>query len=148
MVGFALGALLFIHRMAQTTALETQAPLEAEDVPDDEARDASDETSGQDPTVVIYRISGAFFFGAAASIGAVLERIGDAQRNLIIDFSAVPFVDFDGRQDHRGSGAQGGATRRRRYAYGDVGGGQAGARRAGRAPAVGQEGFLDQSGLG
>jgi SulP family sulfate permease len=95
-VGFALGSVLFIHRMSQTTALETHVPLAAEDVPDDEAREVDDETSGQDPTVVIYRISGAFFFGAAVSIGAVLERIGDAHRNLIIDFSAVPFVDSTG----------------------------------------------------
>ena len=99
-VGFALGSVLFIHRMSQTTALETQAPLAAEDVPDDEA--AGDETSGQDPTVVIYRISGAFFFGAAASIGAVLERIDDAHRNLIIDFSAVPFVDSTGAKTIEG----------------------------------------------
>ena len=41
----------------------------------------------------VYRISGVFFFGAAASIGAVLDRIGDANRALIVDFSAVPFVD-------------------------------------------------------
>jgi sulfate permease, SulP family len=52
--------------------------------------------------VVIYRISGAFFFGAAASIGTVLERIGDAQRNLIIDFSAVPFVDSTGAKTIEG----------------------------------------------
>ena len=101
-VGFALGSVLFIHRMSQTTALETHVPLAAEDVPDDEAREAGDETSGQDPTVVIYRISGAFFFGAAASIGAVLERIGDAHRNLIIDFSAVPFVDSTGAKTIEG----------------------------------------------
>jgi sulfate permease, SulP family len=101
-VGFALGSVLFIHRMSQTTALETHVPLAAEDVPDDEAREAGDDTSGQDPTVVIYRISGAFFFGAAASIGAVLERIGDAHRNLIIDFSAVPFVDSTGAKTIEG----------------------------------------------
>jgi SulP family sulfate permease len=101
-VGFALGSMLFIHRMSQTTALETHVPLAAEDVPDDQAREAGDETSGQDPTVVIYRISGAFFFGAAASIGAVLERIGDAHRNLIIDFSAVPFVDSTGAKTIEG----------------------------------------------
>ena len=101
-VGFALGSVLFIHRMSQTTALETHVPLAAEDVPDDEAREAGDETSGQDPTVVIYRISGAFFFGAAASIGTVLERIGDAHRNLIIDFSAVPFVDSTGAKTIEG----------------------------------------------
>src|SRR3984885_9313326 len=96
-VGFALGSVLFIHRMSQTTALETQVPLVAEeDVPDNDSREPYDETSQEDPTVVVYRISGAFFFGAAASIGAVLERIGDAQRNLIIDFTAVPFVDSTG----------------------------------------------------
>jgi SulP family sulfate permease len=96
-VGFALGSILFIHRMSQTTALETHVPLVAEeDVPDDASGAAYDETLQQDPTVVVYRISGAFFFGAAAAIGTVLERIGEAQRNLIIDFSAVPFVDSTG----------------------------------------------------
>ena len=40
-VGFALGSVLFIHRMSLTTALETQVPLVAEeDVPDDESREA------------------------------------------------------------------------------------------------------------
>jgi sulfate permease, SulP family len=102
-VGFALGSVLFIHRMSQTTALETHVPLVAEDdVPDDESCEADDEASGQDPTVVVYRISGAFFFGAAASIGTVLERIGDAHRNLIIDFSAVPFVDSTGAKTIEG----------------------------------------------
>jgi sulfate permease, SulP family len=102
-VGFALGSVLFIHRMSQTTALETHVPLVAEDdVADEEVREVGDETSGQDPTVVVYRISGAFFFGAAASIGAVLERIGDAHRNLIIDFSAVPFVDSTGAKTIEG----------------------------------------------
>ncbi len=102
-VGFALGSVLFIHRMSQTTALETHVPLVAEeDVPDDAPGATYDETLQQDPTVVVYRISGAFFFGAAASIGAVLERIGDAHRNLIIDFSAVPFVDSTGAKTIEG----------------------------------------------
>ena len=102
-VGFALGSVLFIHRMSQTTALETHVPLVAEeDVPDDAPGATYDETLQQDPTVVVYRISGAFFFGAAASIGAVLERIGDAHRNLIIDFSAVPFVNSTGAKTIEG----------------------------------------------
>ena len=102
-VGFALGSVLFIHRMSQTTALETHVPLVAEeDVPDDRVGGAYDDTLQQDPTVVVYRISGAFFFGAAASIGAVLERIGDAHRNLIIDFTAVPFVDSTGARTIEG----------------------------------------------
>ncbi|MGB7974624.1 MAG: SulP family inorganic anion transporter [Roseiarcus sp.] len=102
-VGFALGSMLFIHRMSQTTALETHVPLVAEeDVPDDSAVGSFDESLQQDPTVVVYRISGAFFFGAAASIGAVLERIGDTHRNLIIDFAAVPFVDSTGARTIEG----------------------------------------------
>jgi sulfate permease, SulP family len=102
-VGFALGSVLFIHRMSQTTAPETHVPLVAkEDVPDDVTGEADDEASGQDPTVVVDRISGAFFCGGAASIGAVLERIGDAHRNLIIDFSAVPFVDSTGAKTIEG----------------------------------------------
>jgi sulfate permease, SulP family len=101
-VGFALGSVLFIHRMSQTTALETHIPLAAEDVPDNDSSEPYDEAAQQDPSVVVYRISGAFFFGAAASIGAVLERIGDAQRNLIIDFSAVPFVDSTGAKTIEG----------------------------------------------
>ena len=46
-----------------------------------------------DPSIIVYRISGVFFFGAAASIGSVLDQIGDIHRALIIDFAAVPFLD-------------------------------------------------------
>jgi sulfate permease, SulP family len=94
-VGFALGSLLFIHRMSKTTAVETHVPFVAEDKPDAEngGRTPYDHATANDPEVVVYRISGAFFFGAAASIGSVLDRISDKHRALIIDFSAVPFVD-------------------------------------------------------
>lgn len=94
-VGFALGAVLFIHRMSETTAIETHAPFVAEDMADDVNGDRVlyDEKTATDPNTVIYRISGAFFFGAAASIGSVLDQIADTHRVLIIDFTAVPFLD-------------------------------------------------------
>ena len=94
-VGFALGSVLFIHRMSQTTAVETRAPFVPFDKPDNAngGRIPYDETAASDPDVVVYRISGAFFFGAAASIGTVLERIADTHRLLVIDFTAVPFLD-------------------------------------------------------
>jgi SulP family sulfate permease len=101
-VGFALGSVLFIHRMSQTTAVETAVPLVGEDTADDGSRGAYDEKAQQDPSVVVYRISGAFFFGAASSIGAVLERIGEGHRNLVIDFAAVPFVDSTGARTIEG----------------------------------------------
>ncbi|MCB1445247.1 MAG: SulP family inorganic anion transporter, partial [Rhizobiaceae bacterium] len=94
-VGFALGSVLFIHRMSKTTAIETHIPFVADDRADDAngARQPYDEAVANDPEVVVYRISGAFFFGAAASIGSVLDRIADTHRLLIIELSGVPFLD-------------------------------------------------------
>ncbi|WP_342641506.1 SulP family inorganic anion transporter [Rhodoligotrophos ferricapiens] len=94
-VGFALGSILFIHRMSKATVIETHVPLVPEDKPDSAngGRTPYDEAAASDPEVVVYRISGAFFFGAAASIGSVLDRIADTHRALVIDLSAVPFVD-------------------------------------------------------
>lgn len=96
-VGFALGSALFIQRMSQTTAVATQAPYVRRDEADDaHPRGAYDEDLMANPDVVIYRISGALFFGATASIGSVLDRIHDNHKALIVDFSAVPFLDSTG----------------------------------------------------
>ena len=46
-----------------------------------------------DPNIVVYRISGAFFFGAAASVAAALERIGEHPKAYIIDFTGVSVFD-------------------------------------------------------
>ncbi|WP_417497967.1 SulP family inorganic anion transporter [Maricaulis sp.] len=94
-VGFAIGSVVFIHRMSQTTAIESLTPFVDEDRPDrvTAPADAKAGPTEQDADILVYRISGAFFFGAAASIGSVLERIADTHRVLIIDFAAVPFVD-------------------------------------------------------
>tara|TARA_R110000868_G_scaffold51823_13_gene163907 strand:- start:11729 stop:13456 length:1728 start_codon:yes stop_codon:yes gene_type:complete len=94
-VGFAIGSVVFIHRMSLTTAIESWTPFVNEDQPDriTAPADAKAGPTEQDANILVYRISGAFFFGAAASIGSVLERIADTHRVLIIDFAAVPFVD-------------------------------------------------------
>lgn len=104
LVGFALGAVLFIHRMSMAAGIELGTPMVAPDRPDDAngARAPYDETEATDPDIVIYRISGAFFFGAAATVGAVLDRIAASHRALIVDFSAVPFVDSTGANTIRG----------------------------------------------
>ncbi len=97
-VGFALGALLFIHRMSKTTHIASDLPLVTEDRADDAngGRRPYDEARAADRDIVVYRISGAFFFGAATSIEAVLDRIGDSHRALVVDFQAVPFLDSTG----------------------------------------------------
>ncbi|MDQ8729958.1 SulP family inorganic anion transporter [Bradyrhizobium sp. LHD-71] len=95
LVGFALGAVLFINRMAQATSIEAHAPLVAEDKPDLQNGDRTnyDPSLATNPDVVVYRITGAFFFGAASTVGAVLDRIADHRRSFVLDFSAVPFLD-------------------------------------------------------
>jgi len=94
-VGFALGAVLFINRMASATGIEEHAPLVAADRADDAngRRAPYDPTLATDSAVVVYRLSGAFFFGTASTVGAVLDRIADQRKAFVIDFSGVPFVD-------------------------------------------------------
>ena len=93
-VGFALGSVLFIHRMSRTTAISTHHPWVEEDQADDaDGRKPYDEALASNPEVVIYRITGVFFFGAAGSIGTVLDEIADSCKVLVVDFTEVPFID-------------------------------------------------------
>jgi SulP family sulfate permease len=96
-VGFALGSVLFIHRMSRMTEIATDGAFVGRDEAD-RARPRGEyhEEQAANPDVVIYRITGALFFGATASIGSVLDRIQDTHKALIVDFSAVPFLDSTG----------------------------------------------------
>ena len=96
-VGFALGSVLFIHRMSRTTEVATDGAFVGRDEADSaHPRGEYHEEQAANPDVVIYRITGALFFGATASIGSVLDRIQDTHKALIVDFSAVPFLDSTG----------------------------------------------------
>ena len=95
LVGFALGAALFIHRMAEMTGIEADTPLVTADRADNEGDDRVpyDPHMAVDPDVLVYRISGAFFFGAASTVGTVLDSIADTRKAFVVDFAAVPFLD-------------------------------------------------------
>lgn len=95
-VGFALGAMLFIHRMASAaTATEIAGPWVEDDKADGSSSERTpyDSALATDPDVIVYRISGAFFFGAASTIGAVLDEVPSGHKGLVIDFEAVPLLD-------------------------------------------------------
>lgn len=92
-VGFLLGSILFIDRMAKTVASEAYAPRVEEDMADAVDGKDYDAAMASNPDTVVYRISGAFFFGTAATVGAVLDRIADQRKNFILDCTAVPFLD-------------------------------------------------------
>ena len=95
-VGFCLGTLLFMHRMAQAVEVRTGKPMVEGDVPDRRSGSAQqpyDPAQATDRDVIVYRISGAFFFGAAASVAAALDRIGEHPKAYVIDFSAVSVMN-------------------------------------------------------
>ncbi len=95
LVGFALGAVLFINRMAQMTGIEGGAQLAVADRADGGNGDRTpyDSALAVDPDILIYRITGAFFFGAASAIGSVLDGAADRRKAFVVDFAAVPFLD-------------------------------------------------------
>jgi len=111
-VGFALGAVLFINRMAQMTGIEAETPLVADDRADDGDGDRVpfDASLATDPDVMVYRITGAFFFGAASAVGTVLDSIADTGKAFVVDFAAVPFLDSTAA--HAMSGVAAKAARR------------------------------------
>ncbi|WP_295813447.1 SulP family inorganic anion transporter [uncultured Nitratireductor sp.] len=99
LVGFALSALLFLHRMAQAVEVKNARPLVEEDKADSvngNGRKPYDAGMATDPDVAVVRVSGAFFFGAAAAVGVALDRIGDQPKAYILDLSAVSILDSTG----------------------------------------------------
>ncbi|NKN36558.1 SulP family inorganic anion transporter [Agrobacterium sp. a22-2] len=91
-VGFVLGALLFIDRMGKSVTVTPHSQTDEEaDAQADEDRERPVDNTDSD--TVIYRIGGAFFFGAAATVGSVLDRIADQYRNFVLDCSSVSFMD-------------------------------------------------------
>jgi SulP family sulfate permease len=95
LVGFGIGTLLFLHRMAQAVEIERAGPSVVEqDEPDEKGhRPPYDAATATDPDVIVYRISGAFFFGAAATVAATLDSIGEHPKAYVIDFSAISLFD-------------------------------------------------------
>ena len=93
-VGVTLGAFVFLHRMAEAVEVETGQRV----LMNDEADTSGSARTAYDPQklndeVVLYRISGAFFFGAASAVGNVLEQIGQHPKLFVLDFTDVPLVD-------------------------------------------------------
>jgi SulP family sulfate permease len=95
LVGFALGAVLFIHRMADMIGIEAATPLVSDDRADDDNGEGVpyDSSLAADPDVLVYRITGAFFFGAASTVATVLDSLADTRKAFVVDFAAVPFLD-------------------------------------------------------
>jgi SulP family sulfate permease len=108
-VGFALGAVLFINRMAETTGIEADALVVGDRADGRADRAPYDASLASDPDVLVYRITGAFFFGVASTISKVLDGITGRHKAFVIDFAAVPFLDSTAANAIKGIAAK--ATR-------------------------------------
>ena len=97
-VGVTLGAILFMHRMAQLVQVTSHQQWIEEDVGDD-VNPRPPYTPGEgDGDILAYRIAGPFFFGAASTVAGVLDEIGARPKAFVLDLSAVPLADGAGAQ--------------------------------------------------
>lgn len=98
-IGVVMGAILFMHRMAQMVevTIHAPAPLLAEDLPDSTSP-RSAYAGAENHDVIVYRINGPFFFGAASQVASIIEQIETPPRAYVIDLSAVPLADETGAQ--------------------------------------------------
>jgi SulP family sulfate permease len=109
--GVTLGALVFMHRMAEAVQVSSNVDIGVDDEADATGPDRA-AYSPEPQSVVVYRIAGPFFFGAASQVAQTLTVIGRAPRVYVLDLSAVPVVDATAAhelqsfvEDARGSGA-------------------------------------------
>jgi SulP family sulfate permease len=91
--GVVMGALLFLHRMAEAVEIDG-GHMTLDDVADDaRPRGHYDAKAAADRDVLVFRINGAFFFGATARVLPVLDQIGAPPKVFVLDFSDVPLID-------------------------------------------------------
>ncbi len=84
-VGVVLAALLFMRRMAESVRVEQEA-----------FDDDSDEDIKLPKSVLVYRVEGPFFFGAAEKLESTLERVQLDVETVVIRLGRVPFMDATG----------------------------------------------------
>jgi sulfate permease, SulP family len=94
-VGVTLGAFMFLHRMAESIEVQSGGTFFTEDQADDYGgkRTAYDSKAASDADFMVYKISGAFFFGATATVSAALDEIGQYPKTFVFDFTDVPLID-------------------------------------------------------
>ncbi|NOT39440.1 MAG: STAS domain-containing protein [Alphaproteobacteria bacterium] len=96
-VGVVLAALFFMHRMANAVEISTAAKVIDDDV-DDYSRERTvyERRTDIPDDVEVFRIDGPFFFGAAARLGDVLERLRTPPKAFILRMGNVPLIDASG----------------------------------------------------
>ncbi|HEX4293260.1 MAG TPA: sulfate permease [Rhizomicrobium sp.] len=92
-VGVVLSSFLFMHRMARTVEAQTGMALIEDDA---EQGESAFERQSLPPGVEVFRLSGPFFFGAAAYFEKVLAETGSRPRVVVLRMDDVPLIDATG----------------------------------------------------
>ncbi|HEV7716580.1 MAG TPA: SulP family inorganic anion transporter [Steroidobacteraceae bacterium] len=94
-VGVIIAALLFMRRMAQSVSIQEE--MFAGRGPDDPQAEPAEHVV-LPKSVLVYRIDGPLFFGAAEKLERTLERMQTHIETVVIRLGRVPFMDATGMQ--------------------------------------------------
>lgn len=86
-VGVVIAALFFMRRMAQSVNVEAEVP-----------GGENGQLARVPAEVMVYRIDGPFFFGAAEKLENALERVQSHVTTVVLRMGRVPFIDATGLQ--------------------------------------------------
>jgi SulP family sulfate permease len=95
-VGIVLAAFLFMHRMSEVVAMESNISLVEEDRADSEQLAQPDQRAQLPPGVEAFQISGPLFFAVANRLDDVLNQFPKAPRVFILRMRLVPLIDASG----------------------------------------------------
>jgi len=90
-VGLTLAAALFVRRMEEITQIRLVTPESEMDTGEDSVREKQ-----IPPGVLVYRIEGPFFFGAAEKLESALVRASAVPRVVVFRMRNVPAIDATG----------------------------------------------------
>jgi SulP family sulfate permease len=95
-VGIVLAAFLFMHRMSEVVAMESNVSLIEEDRADSDTPAQPDQRAHLPPGVEVFQISGPLFFAVANRLDDVLNQFPKAPRVFILRMRLVPLIDASG----------------------------------------------------
>ncbi len=92
-VGVVIAALLFMRRMAESVSVQVEVFGGPENPADIQANGSG---VALPPSVLVYRIDGPFFFGAAEKLESTVERAQLHVETVVMRLGRVPFMDATG----------------------------------------------------
>jgi len=95
-VGIVLASFLFMHRMSEVVAMESNVSLIDEDRADSAQGSEPDQRAQLPPDVEAFQISGPLFFAVANRLDDVLNQQPKAPRVFILRLRLVPLIDASG----------------------------------------------------